>query len=575
MKNDLHKKTRFIWRFLKPYFSTVISGIVCTAMKSLCVLIIPIILAAIIDEVFYNKNTMFFINAIVICVFLFVGYIIVWLMSSYNWFHLLNKFVVDIRVALFKKIMKTRYSKIENKSTGDLETVLTSDATQFLDEVHSNYIDIVNNIISYIISAVIILSFNLWIALLVIAFVPISLLLNRHIGNILKEYSRRRRNKYGSYVSHVAEFILGMRELRLFNLFSKTKHKIFKDTSEIIKFDVRVSKLNFIAGKINEFLDLFLDISIYIIVAVFIFRGKMSVGEFIAILAYVQTSKASFSWLINNYVSTQARKVSINNVINIFTLEDEESKNNQPDLSIVNGEIAFEKVSFHYNEQANVLENISFDIQAGERVALIGFNGIGKTTIAKLLLGLYRPQTGRILIDGQNIENFSYSSLRRSIGIVQQDIRLFNGSIRSNLTFGNENYDDDLIWKVCAKAQIDSCIKKLPDGLDTDIDSLGFNLSYGEKQRIMIARLLLKNPKIIILDEATSSLDAENELEIFNNLLDAFNGQTMLIISHCTSVLKYCSKIMIINHKKIEMFDNNSQELKENEYYQNLMQSMD
>ena len=238
-------------------------------------------------------------------------------------------------------------------------------------------------------------------------------------------------------------------------------------------------------------------------------------------------------------------------------------------LENVKGDISFKDVTFSYNDSKTILNHISFDIKQGENIALIGPTGGGKTTICHLIPRFYNITSGEIKIDDQNINDFTLESLRKNIGIVQQDVFLFNGTIKENILYGNENATDEQVIEASKKANIYEYICSLEDGFDTIVGERGVKLSGGQKQRISIARVFLKDPKILILDEATSALDNTTELLIQNSLNELSKGRTTIIVAHRLSTIKNATKILVVSNGSIIESGNHDELInKKGIYYQ-------
>ncbi len=236
----------------------------------------------------------------------------------------------------------------------------------------------------------------------------------------------------------------------------------------------------------------------------------------------------------------------------------------------VKGDIKFENVSFHYKSSKEVLKNISFDIKPGEKLALVGPSGGGKTTICHLIPRFYDATQGEILMDGTNINEFTLDSLRKQIGIVQQDVFLFGGTIKDNIMYGNLNATEDELIDAAKKANIYDYIKSLPNGFDTEIGERGVKLSGGQKQRLSIARIFLKNPSILILDEATSALDNTTELLIQNALDELCKGRTTIIVAHRLSTIRSANEIMVISDGVIKEQGTHDELIKKGGVYKTL-----
>jgi ABC-type transport system involved in Fe-S cluster assembly fused permease/ATPase subunit len=281
-------------------------------------------------------------------------------------------------------------------------------------------------------------------------------------------------------------------------------------------------------------------------------EGSMTIGDFVLINAFMMQLFIPLNFL--GFVYREI-KGSMANIENMFALMDLSSSvddaSNASELRITQGAISFNKVSFHYRPDRPILKDLSFNIQSGEKVAIVGASGAGKSTLVKLLFRFYDPNQGSILIDGQDINQVSQHSLRQAIGIVPQDTVLFNQSIFENIRYGNPEATDSEVLEAIKLAHLESFIAELPDGSDTVVGERGLKLSGGEKQRVAIARTILKRPPILVFDEATSSLDSKSERSILSALQEISQGHTSMVIAHRLSTIVDADRIVVMDHGAI------------------------
>jgi subfamily B ATP-binding cassette protein MsbA len=283
--------------------------------------------------------------------------------------------------------------------------------------------------------------------------------------------------------------------------------------------------------------------------------GRMTIGDYVAFITYIMFLSNAVNTLYRTYLTFQPAFASMDRLKEMFSIapEFEWEGNGKPlkTLDKVKGDIRFDNVSFSYNEKEPVLENISFEAKAGEAIALVGHSGAGKTTLTSLLLKLYLPKSGAIYLDGVDLNDLDYAWLRNQISVVSQDIFLFNDTIENNIRYGKSDATREDVMRVAKKAHIDGFIDKLPNGYDTLIGERGTKLSYGQRQRVSIARAFLKNAPIIILDEPTSSIDTETEMYLKESLDELMKGRTTFIISHRMSLTDIADNILVIEDGKI------------------------
>ena len=278
-------------------------------------------------------------------------------------------------------------------------------------------------------------------------------------------------------------------------------------------------------------------------------EGTMTIGDFVLINAFMMQLFIPLNFLGFVYREIKGSMANIENMFALMALSSGvKNINNAPDLEITKGAISFNKVSFHYRPDRPIVKDLSFDIRAGEKVAIVGASGAGKSTLVKLLFRFYDPSQGSILIDGQDISQVSQHSLRQVIGIVPQDTVLFNQSIFENIRYGNPEASDAEVLQAIKLAHLQSFIAELPDGAETVVGERGLKLSGGEKQRVAIARTILKRPPILVFDEATSSLDSKSERSILSALQEISQGHTSMVIAHRLSTIVDADRIVVMDH---------------------------
>ena len=314
--------------------------------------------------------------------------------------------------------------------------------------------------------------------------------------------------------------------------------------------------------------------SMLILAALEVQAGTMTIGDFVLINAFTMQIFMPLNFL--GFVYREIRG-ALANIENLFTLLKTqvgvEDKPNASEITITKGHIRFEQVNFHYEENRNILTDISFDVPAGSKVAIVGPSGSGKSTLAKLLFRFFDPTSGSISIDGQNIKDFQQLSLRSGIGIVPQDTVLFNDTLRANIQYGDTNANDNQLNNAIAMAQLSEFVAKLPDGLDTQVGERGLKLSVGEKQRVAIARTILKNPPIVIFDEATSSLDSHSEQGILTALDALAQQHTAIVIAHRLSTIQNADIIVVLEDGQVREQGSHSELISQNGVYAALWQA--
>ncbi|WP_455093042.1 ABC transporter ATP-binding protein [Parvimonas micra] len=457
----------------------------------------------------------------------------------------------EIRKSVFERIEKFSLTNIKKYETGELISRLTSDV-QKLSEVFSwGVIDACHSMIVLLISISIMLYLSYTLTLMLFLILPAIYIVTVIFQKNILKFQRKVRDYNSKIIRSYTESLSYIKTIKALGIEDKKK-KEFKTYNEkyrkynllsILISAIFVPTVMFVASIGVGFAFNFSSISVM--------RNVMTYGAFLSFLTYSFQIFEPFKMLAQIFTDLKSAQASAERVFQILYEEDEILEEEESDLDF-EGNIKFENVSFHYfDDDKLILKDFNFEIKNGESVAFIGSTGSGKSTIVNLICKFYNPTSGDIYLDGINYRNIDKTCLYNNLGYVLQQPQLFSISIKENIKFGNENATDEEILKVCNLLGIDEFISKLPNGIDTVIGETGYNISGGQKQLISFARALIKNPKLLILDEATSSIDTETEKIIQNKMKDILKGKTSIIVAHRLSTIKHCDKIVLIENGNI------------------------
>lgn len=457
----------------------------------------------------------------------------------------------EIRKSVFERIEKFSLTNIKKYETGELISRLTSDV-QKLSEVFSwGVIDACHSIIVLLISISIMLYLSYTLTLMLFLILPAIYIVTVIFQKNILKFQRKVRDYNSKIIRSYTESLSYIKTIKALGIEDKKK-KEFKAYNEkyrkynllsILISAIFVPTVMFVASIGIGFAFNFSSISVM--------RNVMTYGAFLSFLTYSFQIFEPFKMLAQIFTDLKSAQASAERVFQILYEEDEILEEEESDLDF-EGNIKFENVSFHYfDDDKLILKDFNFEIKNGESVAFIGSTGSGKSTIVNLICKFYNPTSGGIYLDGINYRNIDKTCLYNNLGYVLQQPQLFSISIKENIKFGNENATDEEILKVCNLLGIDEFISKLPNGIDTVIGETGYNISGGQKQLISFARALIKNPKLLVLDEATSSIDTETEKIIQNKMKDILKGKTSIIVAHRLSTIKHCDKIVLIENGNI------------------------
>lgn len=457
----------------------------------------------------------------------------------------------EIRKSVFERIEKFSLTNIKKYETGELISRLTSDV-QKLSEVFSwGVIDACHSIIVLLISISIMLYLSYTLTLMLFLILPAIYIVTVIFQKNILKFQRKVRDYNSKIIRSYTESLSYIKTIKALGIEDKKK-KEFKAYNEkyrkynllsILISAIFVPTVMFVASIGVGFAFNFSSISVM--------RNVMTYGAFLSFLTYSFQIFEPFKMLAQIFTDLKSAQASAERVFQILYEEDEILEEEESDLDF-EGNIKFENVSFHYfDDDKLILKDFNFEIKNGESVAFIGSTGSGKSTIVNLICKFYNPTSGGIYLDGINYRNIDKTCLYNNLGYVLQQPQLFSISIKENIKFGNEDATDEEILKVCNLLGIDEFISKLPNGIDTVIGETGYNISGGQKQLISFARALIKNPKLLVLDEATSSIDTETEKIIQNKMKDILKGKTSIIVAHRLSTIKHCDKIVLIENGNI------------------------
>jgi len=561
-KNKHRIKT--VWRFGKKYIPLFTIAEICILVSYTISILLPLNLKRLTDQVLYQKEYHLLPDILQSYIILFVIATIFNMLYAFVWQQLNNHYVVDIKNELFKKTIYAKAIFLTNMNSGDIMSRIDGDSEQFIHVIQRNLFHFVNSAILCCAVIWIIATINVTVAVMLIIAALLPIVLTKFCGRFTQKYAEENRAATGALTGRVFEILKGLRELRLACANWWINAQILTPLKRLIALGNRIRRVDFLVNKGIYFINLSASILIYAFSAYLILHDHLTVGVFLAVIEYIALLHKKFNWMLRIYLDWFSRKISIDRVNEI--LDQDSETNDGINLTQIE-KVRFQNVSFNYGEKNRVLENISFEINRGEKLGLVGASGVGKSTLISLLLGFYMPTSGEIQINDIPLQNINPSSVRRLLGVVSQEILLFDESVRYNLSFGQE-VPDAKLWDILDAVDLAELIAALPQGLDTKISATSHNLSGGQKQRLMIARALLKQANFIILDEATSALDVATEEKIMKYFADSSRTITMIVISHRLATIKDCDKIIVLNHGRIEEVGAHSQLIQSAENYQ-------
>jgi len=554
-------KTSYLMQKFLPYYSKyksiLIFDLLCASLTTVCELVFPLIVRNITNIATVSPEKL----TLKLIIFTGIVYIFLRLIdTSANYYmagtgHVMGtKIETDMRHDLFEHLQTLSYSFYSDTKVGQIMSRITSDLFDITEFAHHCPEEIFITGIKIIIAFVVLLTINVPLTLILFTILPVMLIACLSFRGKMRDAFKESRKQTGEINARVEDSLLGIRVVKSFAN-EEIEQKKF-DEGNIKFLNIKKIAYKYMAGFqcTTRFFEGFMYISVIIAGSIFLMKEQINVADFAAYILYISTLTASIRTIINFTEQFQRGLTGLERFVEIMdTTAEITDRENAIELKNVHGDIIFDNVTFNYpGNDKTVLANLNIKISAGENVALVGASGSGKTTICNLIPRFYDIESGEIKIDGQNIKNLSLKSLRKNIGIVQQDVYMFSGTVRDNIEYGNPGASFEDIKEAAVKAGADEFIDSLPNGYDTYIGERGVKLSGGQKQRLSIARVFLKDPPILILDEATSSLDNESEKIIQKSLEELSEGRTVLTIAHRLSTIKNADNILVITENGIE-----------------------
>ncbi|MCY8986453.1 ABC transporter ATP-binding protein [Bacillus atrophaeus] len=464
------------------------------------------------------------------------------------WGHMLGiNIETDMRKSLFDHLQKLSFKFYDNNKTGKLMSKLTNDLMYIGEVAHHGPEDLFIAIMTILGAFGVMLFINWQLALLTFIIMPVVIWLALYFNKKMTKAFAMLNKDIGDFSARVENNIGGIRLVQAFGNEEFEKERFAVNNQRFRLTKLSSYKIMAKNGSISYMLTRFVTLFVLLCGTWFVIRGSLTYGEFVA---FVLLTNVLFRPIdkINAIIEMYPRGIAgFKSYMELMETEPDIQDSPQArEVSALKGDIRYQNVSFGYEENSNVLKNVSLSIKAGETVAFVGPSGAGKSTLCSLLPRFYETVEGDITIDGINIKEIKVPSLRGQIGIVQQDVFLFAGTLRENIAYGRLGASEEEIWKAVKQAHLEELVNSYPEGLDTLIGERGVKLSGGQKQRLSIARMFLKNPSILILDEATSALDTETEAAIQKALQELSKGRTTLIIAHRLATIKHADRIVVV-----------------------------
>ncbi|MFT5171067.1 MAG: ABC-type multidrug transport system fused ATPase/permease subunit [Candidatus Marinamargulisbacteria bacterium] len=549
MNESLKMYAKFV-RYIRPYWDKMTLSFTIDLVLQLGVLLPPLILRALFDYVYPNKDMA------LMAVLLGVPFILAILFQTL----VVLKSFLDLYTSqqVFKSLYRVFYSKAQRlpmsfyhtHKPGDLIYRMTDDMQIVEETLLTTVPQLSVSLIKLVVLLILCFSLNVSLTLIALAGVPLYFIQNHLFSKKLKTIKGENQSLGSELFDHLQERLSNIKLIKSFHRWSTEVDHLIERVSRLFVNERKTRLTESMQTLLSTLVTRIWSLVIGLYTGYAIITGMLTIGEVVAITAYITMLKTPFQRMAGLYKRVMISSVSFKRISEILEQDEECGEDEDGKSLVLEGNIAFENVDFSYDSKTSVLKNISFDVQKGQSIGIVGRSGIGKTSIVDLLLRFFTVTGGKIQLDGVPINEISLATLRKQIGVITQDPCLFDGTIADNIRFGSElPVSDEVLIEVAKMADAYEFIMECPDGINTRIGPKGSRLSKGQCQRIAIARTLVSNPNIIVFDEATSALDGISEMQIYKTLLKFKGQKTVIVIAHRISAIKQLDRIVVLGNE--------------------------
>lgn len=541
---------RFI-QYYKPHLKMFTLDMLASLAISIIGMIYPMITREMLNNVIPNRQIkMIYILGITLFILYFIRMLLRYFVQYYG--HVIGvKMQAAMRKDMFSKLQKLPYEYYDNHETGKIMSRMTNDLMDISELAHHGPENFFISGVMIIGSFIYLCTINVWLTLIIFSCVPLLVIISLLMRNKMRIAFMESRKSIAVINAALENSIGGIRITKAFTNAQKELEKFEVGNKSFVENRKQAYKAMGQFHSSTQFITDVFNVIVLIAGGIFLYNQQITFGDYSTFIVSINLFITPVTTLIQFMEQYQNGVTGFERFLQIMDQAEESEPANAIDLHDPKGQIVFNDVSFKYNDSKQIIDHISFTVEPGEKLALVGPSGGGKTTICHLLPKFYQVSSGEILIDGININELSLASLRKNIGIVQQDVFLFTGTFYENILYGRLDATYEEVVEASKKANIYDYIMSLPKGFDTQIGERGTKLSGGQKQRLSIARVFLKNPAILILDEATSALDNTTEILIQEALDELCEGRTTIIVAHRLSTIRNADEIAVIANGKI------------------------
>lgn len=563
-----------VLKYIGKYKFSFIISLVLTLFSTVCTLYIPVLAGEAIDMIVSKGNVNF--AGLTKILFLILVAIIIGGISQYFTNTLNNRManntVKDMRTDAFNNLQYVPVSYIDSRNTGDIVSRIIADAEQFSDGLILGFQNLFSGVITILGTLFFMFTINIWLALIVLVLTPLSLFVSKFISKRTYKYFKKQSEQRGKETSYIEEMLSNIKVVKSYHREDENSENFDVINEELGKDSLNATFFSSLTNPCTRFVNSIVYAVVGLSGALFAINGIITVGNLSASLAYANQYTKPFNDITGVITELQNAIACAGRLLEVIDAKREsDAKGQLP--SNVKGDFIVSDVAFSYDKNKELIKNLSFELKSGQRLAVVGPTGCGKTTLINLLMHFYDIDSGSIKVDGVDINTVSRKSLRQNVGMVLQDTWLKSGTIKENIVFGNENVTDEQVIEAAKKSHAHSFIKKLHNGYDTFIGEDGGSLSTGQKQLICITRLMLNPPPILILDEATSSIDLLTEQRITRSFMKLMKDRTSFVVAHRLKTIVESDLILVMKDGKVIESGTHKSLMEQNGFYKELYQS--
>ena len=577
---DNKKAIRNILTLLKDHKFKLTMTIICAVISTAFTIIAPLLIGQATTMIYDGINRMIhhtgsidfngLTHILIIVAILYVISSLFTYLQSIFLVQVTNKISYDLRERMVDKILHLPMEKVEDNKRGDILSRVTNDIDSLQNGITQSFIQLTTAVITLIGVFIMMMTINVWMTLATITLVPIAFLLMRFMTRFSQKYFLRQLEYKGALNGQVEETFTGHDIIRAFNQEEISMDKFEDDNEKWFSHEWKSQFYSSLNGPLMNFISNFTYVVVAVLGAIFVLQKAIAVGDILAFFQYTQSFTRPIQQITRVMNQIQTSMAASDRIFEFLEYEEEENPSDK-ELDEIKEGISFENVSFSYVPNEKIIKDLSFDVKKGEKIAIVGETGAGKTTIVKLLMRFYDINSGSIKIDGIDIEEYDKDSLRSHIGMVLQDSWLFSDTITSNILYGNLDASDEEVIDAASQVHADDFIRQMPNGYESELNEDTDNLSHGQKQLLTIARTILSKKEVLILDEATSSVDTRTEKLIQKAMDKLMEGKTSFIIAHRLSTIRNADNIIVIEDGKIIEQGTHEELLELKGYYYNTL----